>query len=210
MQISKLYPFVLPEVVGCPQPTMDQAILLSAIDFCRDSLVWAEFLDPIPLLDGVSHYELDAPSGAFLHTVESVDVGSAQVIPKSMPELKIALPNWRMATGNVPSFYNMDEMVLRVFPTPVNADQPMLVKAIFTPSITSTTLPDFLVNRYVDVISAGAKSRLMSIPMVAWSNPQMALYYKTTFENGVTNARILKAHGNVPSTVKVKYRPFGF
>ena len=63
MKWSDFSPYVLPHVIGCPDPTMEQHVRLAAIEFFRRTLSWREVLDSV-LTDGTERVELEAPTGA--------------------------------------------------------------------------------------------------------------------------------------------------
>ena len=47
MNVEDLYPFVLPNVRGCPHITALDAIQASAVEFCRRTLVWRKTLPAV-------------------------------------------------------------------------------------------------------------------------------------------------------------------
>jgi len=201
MKLEAFYPHVLPEVPGCPDPLLNSRLIASAAEFCRETLSWNEVQDPIVLADGVSDYELETPTGAYVESVLSVTIGSRKLIPAAEGFVGTS-------TSVEPVYYNTSDYgVLRVYPTPKSPVSSMLVKVAYTPSIDATDVPDFM-KRFVDTISAGAKSQLMM--MAAWLNPQMAGYYRSQFMDGITRARIQDAHGRVVGPLRVKPRAFGF
>ncbi len=211
MKLDDFFPFVLTEVIGCPNPTLRSAILLTAVDFCSRSHAWIEFSDPIVLEENTKEYDLDAPTGSFAQTVRDVWLGSRRLHPITMSELQRVMPDWPTAQSNEPIYYNLAAQrgVLSVYPTPINlTGQALVCRTVFVPTMAATTLPDFLGQDQLEVISAGAKSRLMAMPNVQWSNPSLASYYRTLFENGVTDARIEEAHDRVPGSITVAPRAF--
>jgi len=213
MKPEDFFPFVLIEVIGCLDPLLRSAIVLMAVDFCARSHAWVEFSDPIALMDRVKDYDLDAPTGAYAQTVRDVWIGSRRMRPITMSELQGVMPDWPTAQSNEPIFYNLAAQrgVLSVYPTPINlTGQTLLCRTVFVPTMTATTLPDFLGQDQLEVIAAGAKARLMAIPNVAWSNQLQAALNKTLFENGVIDARIEEAHDRVPGSITVAPRAFGF
>ncbi len=203
MNLSAFYGYVLPEVSGCPYPVLDVRLVAAAAEFCRETLAWNEVQDPIALIDGVSDYAIDAPSGAYVYTITDVWINGRSL--SSLPEATQS-----SSTSNEPSHFNAlgDFGTLRVFPVPSSPTVSMVVKAAYVPTYNATTLPDFL-SRYVDVIANGAKSELMMMPGVEWSNPQLGSYYKQQFQEGIARSKILDAHGRVPGPLRVKYRTFG-
>ena len=66
-------PYVLPYVIGCPDPTMEMHARLAAIEFFRRTLSWREVLDAV-LTDGTERVELELPSGAQVIKIKSVEV----------------------------------------------------------------------------------------------------------------------------------------
>lgn len=207
MLLANFQPYVATEVIGCPDPTLNQAIVMAAIEFCRESQSWTETLDPVTLVNGTRDYELDVPMNAYLYTVRDVWVGSRRLSPALQSDVS------RDETGSEPSTYNMaaDRTMLSVYPVPAAVmGASLVVRATFTPTASATTLPDYLGHRYMDAVTSGAKARLMAMPGVPWSNPQLAVYYKSVLDAAVITARIEEAHDRVPGTIFVKPRSFGF
>ena len=212
MKVEDFYPYILTDVLGCPDPTLRVAVVSAAAEFCRETLAWTEVQDPIVLEDGVSDYELDAPSQAYAVTVRSAYVGGRQLLPTTLPALHSLMPNWAAAQSTEPTHYNqtVDRGFITVYPKPASVtDQTIQVTAAFAPTLSATNLPDFLGQRHVEVIASGAKARLMSIPMAAWSNPALAAYHKQLFDAGVLDAKNAEAHGRVPGSIRVQPRKFG-
>lgn len=213
MKVDDFFAFVLPDVPGCPDPTLRQAIVMAAVDFCRDSMSWSEYLDPIALRDGVQDYDLDAPSQAYVHLVRDVYLGARRLRPVTMAQLQVELPDWRNTSGNEPSYYNTsaDRNALRVFPMPANTTgQQLVVRACFMPKPTATLLPDFLGQRFMGVIADGAKSRLMLMSGKPWTNEKLGIDLRNKFADGVTEARINETHDRVQGSIRATPRPFGY
>ncbi len=200
MKIVDLEPFVAVEVLECPFPTISQAILMTAMNFCKESLSWTELSEPIYLQSGINLYEIDTPNNANLITVLDAYCNGRKMAPYEH-QFQIG------ATGD-PSHYNMagDRLSISVYPTPSENGSLLTVNSAFSPSLTATSIPDFL---DVDVISSGAKSRLMAMNGMEWANPSLAAYYKSIFDAGVIQARIEESHGRVTGTLRVKPRAFG-
>lgn len=212
MKLDDFYPFIMPEVLGCPDPTVRNAILLAAIELTRESLSWTEIQDPIKLIDGEPDYDIDVPQGAYLVTVRDVWVGSRRLKPQTVASISMAMPDWQTTKSNEPVYYNqaVDRGALRVYPTPYNPTASMVVRAAYAPLPTATSLPNFLGQQQMEVMAAGAKSRLMLMPGQPWSNQALGLFYKTLFDDGVIKAKVDEAHDRVAGTVRVEPRSFGF
>lgn len=182
MLVSDLFPHVEPDVIGCPYPTMAAAIVHSAFQLCDRSGVWSELQDPLTMLNGVSLYELDAPTDAVM-----LRVSGAWVDGSTLEPIRFPAPS---ALRGFPRGYHaaVDRGSITLHPTPGQSGT-LVVRAVFAPKLTATTLPDFLVSRYLDGLVSGAKNRLMLMPGLAWSNPQLAVYHENVFNTGVATAR---------------------
>ena len=213
MSPDTFIPYILPEVLGCPDPMINQALVLSAIDFCRETSAWSEILDPILLVDGQQDYVIAPPADAYTSAIRDVWLGSVKLEAKTMQALQLTLPNWTTATSTQPSYYNsaMTRGSIRLYPIPMNTvDLSIVVRAAYTPLASATTFPDFLGQEHLDILASGAKSRLMAMPGASWSNPAMAAFYKTEFDNGVIRSKVNEAHDRVVGSVTVTPRRFGF
>jgi len=207
MNLDAFKPLVLAEVIGCPDPLLNQAILMAAAQLCRESMAWTEFQDPIRLVDGVSDYGIDVPTGANLLTVRDVWVGNRRLEARVS---QLIVPGEQ---SSVPMYYNMarDRSLLSVFPMPMASNGATLsVRACYFPLPTATTLPDFLGQDYMDAIASGAKARLMMMPNVPWSNPNLGDYYRNNFDASLIEARIEEMHDRAPGRLTVQPRSFGF
>jgi hypothetical protein len=66
--LSLFYPLVLPHVVGCPNPLLDQAILYAAGEFCREGHVVQE-ISTQNVVAGTQEYDVDLPASSQLSSI---------------------------------------------------------------------------------------------------------------------------------------------
>lgn len=212
MLLADFHPYVMPEVTGCPAPMVDQALRMMAIEFCRETKCWTELQSPVTLMDDVNEYDLDAPTGAQVLTVRDVWVGARRLTPVTLSDLPVLMPDWLVTRSSEPSHYNMagELPMLKVYPTPEKPTQALTVRVTYTPTLSATALPDFFTSKHLDALTSGAKARLMVMPGVSWSSPELAVYYRANFDKAIVNTRIEEAHDRVPGTIRVKPRIFGF
>lgn len=213
MELEAFFPYVLVDVPGCTDPLLRLQLVAAAGEFCRETLAWSDTLTPTPLVDGLRSYDLTAPAEAYVVTVRDVWVGNRRLRPVTMNALQDVMPNWVTSASNEPIYYNLasERSTLSVFPTPANVvDQALVVRAAFAPTPSAATLPDFLGQRFIEVMASGAKARLLAMAGTAWFNPPAAAYHQQIFANGMTQARIEEAHDRVQGTVTVRPRSFGF
>jgi hypothetical protein len=213
MTLDGFLPFVLPEVIGCPDPIARSAVVLAAAEFCRKTMAWNEVQDPVKLLEGESNYELDVPSESYANSVLEIFIGSRQLKGVTIDALQYELPGWYTAQAAEPDYYNsvVERGVVTVYPQPTNVTTlfGMVMRVAYVPNTNSTTLPDFLGQRHTDTIAAGAKARLMTMPNQSYSNAGLAGYYQKIFDDAVIDTRINEAMGRVNGRLTVKPRSFG-
>lgn len=199
MELETFYPYIMPEVVGCPEPIARMALIGAANEFCRESLSWRSTLT-IALVDGQIDYVPTKPSQSHVVAFKSVSVGDRKLtqIPSISGSEK----------GSEPWYYTSPERgILRVYPEPENPTLSMTVDVAYAPDPSATTLPDYLGLRFIETVAAGAKSRLLMMP-AEWGSPQLAAFYTQVFRDGITTASIEEEHGFNPGTLTIKPRAF--
>lgn len=211
MQLADFYPYVSPDLPGCPDETLRRAIVQSVQTLCKKAHVWRELQDPVALVDNVREYEPDVPSGARIVNIEEVFCGSRPLDAVTLASLKWKLPDWQTSQGNEPVFYMgaNDWGVINLYPLPKNPTGSITMRVEFEPLMTATALPDFLLQRYQDAIEMGVKARCMIMSKVAWSDPVMAGYWRTQFESAVGDATINMLHERNSGSIRVQPRAFG-
>lgn len=212
MQIDDLVSFVRIETPGILDEIVVQAIAAAAKDFCTKTRVWDEIQTPIALVDEQSQYAMVAPADAMVISIGDVWAADRELTKVTMGDLVRVLPNWQTAQGSRPQYYNAarDWSAITVYPIPHGAQGAGLTfRAHYAPKVTSTTLPDFLAERFHEALMAGAKHRLMSQANVPWSNPQMGAYHSGVYDQAVADARIDQLHERVPTSLRVQPVRFG-
>lgn len=213
MKVDDLLFYVRVELPGVLDSIITQAFVATAADFCTRTLVWDEIQDPVALVDGVSEYDMEAPGGARCLTIAKVWLAADELTAITLVDLARILPTWQSATAPLPIYYNAakDWSAITVYPKPLDAAGALLTfRAQYAPKLGTTTLPDFLVSRFLDALCSGVKARLMLQVNVPWSNPVAGTYHKGLYETAVVEARIAQMHDRVPSVLRVAPRRFGF
>lgn len=211
MQIADLVPFVRIELPGVLDSVIVQAIAQAASEFCFITRTWDEIQDPITLVDGQGQYDIDFPPDARAIGVGDVWAADRELESITMGLLALKLPTWQTSQSNQPIYYNAsrDWKQISVYPIPMNALSAQLTFRVhYAPTINSTTLPDFLAERYFDVLASGAKARLMRMQNVNWTNMAAAAMHQKVFDDAVVSGQIDQFHDRVPGSVRVKPRRF--
>ncbi len=182
-------PYVLPHVLGCPDPTMEQHVRLAAIEFFRRTLSWREVLESV-LTDGTARVEVEAPGQAQIIKIKSVNVGGHEfplVETSHGMELASSSPGSEFA-------FTHDGRTLSVYP--VQAPGVMVsADAALAPSIASTTLPVTLAYLDMQDIAHGAIASLKRFPGQPFSDPNGAQEQQALFERRITTIAAKHSRG---------------
>jgi len=197
MLVSDFSKFILPEVIGCPDPLLEQAVLQSAFYFCDQTGAWDEVAETIQLEAGVDQYELDQPSGAIALRVRDLWIDGNRV-----PSGQLSIASGMKSFDSANSFG-----IVTIRPTPTQAAA-MQVRVVYAPMSTAKTLPDMLMQRYETAISSGVKARLMLMNGVAWANPTLGAFHKQSFDAAITEARNESIYDRAGGCIYVKPRAF--
>lgn len=192
MLVNDFSRFILPEVVGCPDPVLHQAIVQTAFELCDETSAWCELVNDERIMAGQSVYELPPVSGAIPLRAKDVWINGTKV------------DNGRIGVRSFDIRYDSaDEFgSITIRPTPVQ-DAELAMRVVYAPSMKAATLPDWLLYRYERAISAGTKARLMIMPNTAWTNPQLAVVHRQTFDSSVADARIESAFDRASGSIHI-------
>ncbi|NSX14950.1 hypothetical protein HTY52_12780 [Cupriavidus taiwanensis] len=188
---TDLFNEVLPELPGVSEALATNAIRNTIIEFCRGSWCWRYFMDPLPVLAGLSACELDPPPGAEVTQVLVAKVDGKEILPKSETDLTALMPRWQTETGTPKYYLTDDPMQIILAPVPDTKIMGGLVVTVaLQPTRGSTGFPTWIWSRYFDALASGAKARLMAMPGKPWTNLQQAVLYRAQFELTVAAAKV--------------------
>jgi len=205
--MEALYPLIVPEVMGCPSIAIDSAIIRAAAEFCEKSTAWREQLAPITVQDGTAEYALTLPAGSRLVVIRK---GEAKLNGKALDTIQNAADIRPERTGVPSSYAQRGHGAVILYPTPANATgQILAIYAVLAPTLTATSLPSLLLDRYYEAISEGAKAILKRMPNQPWGDPARAADHYRLFQVKTAEARIEQEHGLVAGNLTVKPRAFG-
>jgi hypothetical protein len=190
------FPDVLPDVLGCPEPTIERHLQRAAVRFCAESRCWREDLDRITTRAGRATYDLPWPDQA-----EGVELIGAALDGRDIA-LEVTdgttLADRRAGNTGRDRVLSDDGLVtITVMPTP-GEGQELRLAAILRPTEAATGLPDRIADRYRTAIAAGALSTLLILNKAAWANPALAQVKAGEFQDAIdaTRQKVWKAHTN--------------
>jgi len=200
MLYSTLVPEILPEVLGCPDTTIERAIRDASIELCENALIYTVDQDPVSITKGLTEVDLDIPTGTRLVQVLRAMLGQNQLSRMSREDLFASGRAWQTDTGRPLVITYSSETAIRLVPI---ADQSLTEKLYLrfavAPLRASTSIPDAIAERFYKEISYGARSNLLIIPGQPWSNPQLGMAHRSAFERGMREARLTTSQDSVAS-----------
>lgn len=192
---DRFYPDVLPDVLGCPEPTVDRQLLLAAAEFCERGRAWRQILDPITTSAASPFYDISWPDQA----------DGVQLVGAALDNVDIdfevadgtSLAQKVRGTSGRRRVLCQDLLQVQVLPTPADG-QVLLLEAILKPAEGALGVPDFLFNRYGKAIAEGALSKLLLSSKAPWANPALAAVKKEIFDAAikVASRRAWRANSN--------------
>ena len=205
MTHEDFYPLILPDVPGCPLPTLDMAINRAAREFCTRALVWREQAWPVALRAGEWRYDIDPDLDAGVVVLNSVRLDGRLLDPFTDPR---AIVPWGSRSG-APGRYAVSADAEQIYldPTPSEAGQ-LILNVVLRPLLRATSLPDVL-ERYSEGLAEGVKFRLLRLPNQSWTDSNGSMVALQLFEKAMSEARIETETGHVVGSLRVTPRAFG-
>jgi hypothetical protein len=178
---SAFYPFILPEVLGCPQPTVDHHVLQASREFLKRTLLWDVWLDADNTVAEQANMDFLLQSGQ-----EVTKLLEAKLAGADLPVLSVNdVPGDPLTVkSGQRGIFTIDMASYWLTPTPIPADQAIQVRVALVPSQSALGLQDFIWRDYADDIATGAKARLLALngKDITWANPARAQQLKDYFE----------------------------
>lgn len=201
-------PEVMPYVRDVPEVVAVQAIRNACIKFCEETMYLQVNLDPMPVVAGVSEYDLEPDSRGYrvINIVEAWN-GDQFLIPKSIEELTriYRVTNWQSLEGNPYYYFRPRESVVRLVPTPeLTIPNNLRVRAAIAPTRASTTVDRELFERFLEDISFGARARLYDTPNQPYYDTKASQLYLKRFNDSMAEVRAMINRGNVRASNKIE------
>lgn len=216
-------PYILPNIPSVPDLALQRAVRDAAIDFCRDTLIWKEWLTRISIVALDDEYALTVPVAMELYAdIEAVyqvyfkETGAADdqfalLTPTTEDEMEAELGNgWMFATAAQPSKYYIpasEPTTLYLHPIPtVLSTSGLLVRVYCAPLQTAMVLPDFLYSGYLNAIQYGALSKLFGIKGMPWYDPKEEAKFGNLYVLERDNAIVPATKGPIRKEMRVRMR----
>ena len=205
---DSFFPEVMPFFPGIPELVLENAVRNACIEFAERS-EWL-FYTPRPQIvianQSVYDLTLDLPADTIVAKVQSAWIFQQQLVPKSEEDLgRIYGLDWRKATGSPCYLTQYEPETLLIAPIPtVTVVGGLECTLVIRPSVQSTTVDGSLLNRWHEVIAAGARSRLYATPGHAYENAKLSGGYAVQFDEGIMRAQIARRMGLTRAVLRVR------
>jgi len=198
---ANFLPYVQPHVPGCPEIVVNTHLQEAAAEFIGRSELWRFDIESDFTSKNTSDYEIDVPNGAVLENILTLFVNGSAAKRVSDRHYQVSNTN----TNSAPSAFSIyQDNQIRFFPTP---DRKYTFEGVgvLKPSLSATGVEDFIFETHGRSIACGAIWRLAIIPGKEWSNPEVAMYYKSEFYKHMDAAK-----GRDTRRVNLRIAPVGF
>ncbi len=185
---------VQPHVPDCPSPMIILAVRQACIEFCRRSRYLRVSLDPFNTVVGDDEYELAPPTDTVVSAILNVRCGDRLIEAARQEDMDAEVNYWRDLEGQPSRYLQPDEATMILNPIPQEIMAVRILAAI-RPSQASGGVDEAVFERFLDPVASGALARLMAMPGVAWSNPELAGYHEQIFNSGIADAADKAARG---------------
>lgn len=209
--LTDFYPYILPEVPGCPEPTVDVALRSAMIEFCEKTLIIQRDLDPVTVVKGITDYDIDPPNNQLVTRLLRVWYKDVELTPTAPDNVNNAEVYNTLFTGadknraDPRMFIQKDERTFTVYPIPQETvANGLTVRAALKPTRLAETVEDVLFEDYAEAISSGAKYRLLSMASKPWTNGPSATLALATFNTAINVARQRASRGHTRADLRVR------
>jgi hypothetical protein len=187
---SDLLPYVIPELSGCPEPMITQALQRAGRRFCTNTEVWQKELTTMDIVASQTQYGLDP--------AEVTDAVGAQPEPevRKISWVKISDAQQEVYTYKLAKYtgaalvspaqtpqYALEFLEDYVPDTAITAG--LVVKVVLIPNWNSSYISDFVLSGYGDAIGSGALVDLMMMPGKPWFNHNRAMFHVDIWDRGI-------------------------
>lgn len=186
---SEFSPYVLPYVIGAPDPLITHHVRLAAIDFCRRTSCHQVTLDPVAT-DGTVMLEIEVDAGLQIIKIKAVAVsGRDHPMTDSVGGLKLA------RAGSPQDFcFTQDNQILQIYPAQSSGAQ-VAIDAIVAPALKATGLDDIVASNYMQDIAMGAVASIQRVPGQVFTSLDSSTMMQIQYQSRVSATAAKIARG---------------
>jgi hypothetical protein len=199
---DRYLPDVLPEVIGCPNPTATRHLLRAAQRFCEETGCWRVDLDPVLTSPDM---QFDIPSGARIARLWDASVDGRPIDIDTQNGTRLA--DRKAGLTGCDRLLTSDRVNFTILPTPADGLE-VIVAVSLMPTDDAAGIPDEVGDEYSAVIAKGALSTLLAMNNVAWQNIGRAGDFAREFGNAIDTTAIRVARSYSSTRPRARVRTF--
>ena len=196
--------YVRPEVPGCPEPLITDAVLRACIDFCTRTELLSEIIE-LPTEATVATYAI-TPTDPELYPARLRNVLKNKLPLDKTDAATHAVSRERHDSRSPEKYFAPTRKQITFAPVPDSVET-IELDLVLRPDRDATTVPDVLFDEWATAIASGAKSLLQMMEGSAWANAALGAYHKTNYDADVATAAVQAAMGNVGGAMHVAITP---
>ena len=203
MTITDITNDIISELVGCPQPAIERALLQTAQEVCRKASLYVDEINDFTTVSGTGSYSLTVPTGTLIHRVYDVYTSTDDTTTHLQPS--------HVRTQDkegYPKYFWTDGLKVFIYPIP-NVAKTFKVSAVLIPQ-SLDDLPDNLVARDSDLLREGALSRLRRQINEEWGQANLSAAHYAEYQKLLGDARKRTLQGQVGARLTTQYRRLGY
>lgn len=178
--------YILPEMPGCPEITLEAAAQWAVRQFCKETFIWMDWIDDFTM-SGEDEYPLNVSSGAEI--VQALKVTDGQTDYNPLDYTSPGVAEDYDNEGSLSGYVILPNNTIKFIPVP-DSETHFYVHVALTPSMSSTTFPDWIFSKYEEGLLAGCKHKLFSMAKVTWQDSHRASFYWQVFQKSIARGRI--------------------
>jgi hypothetical protein len=181
---ADFYPDILPDVIGCPIPTVDHHLKRAAQKFCAGTHVWKVWLADVTTLADTTVYTIPLPTESELMRMERATLDGRDIIITT----EASLPSdWQTYPAGISDcIFTTDRKNLTLI-TVKAAGLILKLQVVVKPSDAAAGIEDYLFDQYAQDIARGAMASLMQQADKPYTNVQKGLLLESRFDNRIAS-----------------------
>ena len=209
--ISEISRRVAPDVMGCPNVLIDEAVLRTLIKFCEETHIIEKAFEHDVVTADIVAADNDSVSvnlATYITDGRPILLTEFRIdgVPWDAQEIKLLNDQDDLDEISIQGtkFFTWPDTTHIKFYGIEAEDQRFYIKQIYVPLDTATTIDDDIYYRFRDTIEAGARATLMDMPKKDWTDPVTAGRNWSKYNDGVAMAKIKKDKGMTRRSTSVK------
>lgn len=184
-----------PDLPMMPIPAIERRLREAAIEACEDASVWRYNHPEIQILKGQREYELTPLEGTDVHSILAVYRSGRHLEPTR--EIQV-IDRGCIALLTTPA---VDSELLDSLKT---TNRGLYVTVTLKPSRTGRQVSTEIFRDHHKMLIDGTLSKAYDMQGQAWSNPEMAMKHRASFERGIAEARRARERGYVTGSHRIR------